>query len=454
MLSAPTRRLLRRLLTVLPVAVSYGCSDAPLPVEPRISVRPHLIVGPTVTVTNTDDAGAGSLRQAILDAPDGATIQFDAGIGGATIVLSTGALTVSKALTIEGPVPAGMTISGGFSSQIFFVGGNADFVVRNLSIVHGRGQNGGAIENNGKVMLDHSLVADNEAIIGGGILLQPGAELTLVNTTVSGNVAAVAGGLFGNGAAVSIRNSTIAFNTSGSDGAGVLISDAPFNMRNSIIANNLSTSSAVADPNCAFGPTVIHFFAGRNISDDRSCGTDPSMIIADPRLDPLADNGGPTKTHAIGFGPAVDAGTGCSETTDQRYVLRDQGLSCDVGAFEFNTYGTVTITINPNAAVNTKTGVATVTGTMRCSAITAVVLDVGMSQTQKTTGRFTTIVRGQGSASVPACDTSPSSWSVALTPATGKFEPGVATGTASTAPVPGGFLMANVTAPLKMFNVK
>jgi hypothetical protein len=60
----------------------------------------------------TDDAGAGSLRQAIIDAPDGATIQFDAPIAGQTIVLTTGELATAKTLTIEASAPTGMTISG------------------------------------------------------------------------------------------------------------------------------------------------------------------------------------------------------------------------------------------------------------------------------------------------------------------------------------------------------
>ena len=49
------------------------------------------------------------------------------------------------------------------------------------------------------------------------------------------------------------------------------------------------------------------------------------MIVADPRLKQLADNGGPTKTHAMFYSAAVDGGAQCTETTDQRYVARNQG---------------------------------------------------------------------------------------------------------------------------------
>jgi uncharacterized repeat protein (TIGR01451 family) len=57
----------------------------------------------------------------------------------------------------------------------------------------------------------------------------------------------------------------------------------------------------------------------------------------DAILDPLADNGGPTQTHALVTGsPAVDAaGPGCPPpNTDQRGVSRPQGAACDIGSFE------------------------------------------------------------------------------------------------------------------------
>jgi hypothetical protein len=191
-----------------------------------------------------------------------------------------------------------------------------------------------------------------------------------------------------------------------------------------------------------------------NLSNDDTCGTD-AMSVADPRLGPLANNGGPTHTQPLLFGsPAIDLGTACTEATDQRYVTRPQGTTCDVGAFEFDAFRDISLTISPNVAVNAKTGVATVSGTISCPRQAYSPLSVTLSQTRKTTGRFTTIIQAQADIPGATCTSTPSSWSVALTPATGKFAPGAATGSASVTSAPSGYVPARVTSSLKLFQVK
>lgn len=462
MLRPPPVRVLRRILPALFVGLLYGCSDAPTSLEPRIesaSPRPHTLLAPDVVVTNTDDGGPGSLRQAIADAADGSVIHFDPAIAGQTIVLSSGQINVDKALTIEGPLPSGMTISGGFVSRVFNIDATGNAIIRNLSIVNGNTltdaiQDGGAIRINGSLLLDHVLVANNIAArLGGGIYVRFIGQLTLVNSTVSGNVGDSGGGIESDGA-LTIWNSTITSNVSPQGGGIAAV--ANLYLRNSIVAGNIDTDDASVDPNCAIMGGVV-LFSGTNLSNDGTCGTGAGMIVAPSvGLGPLADNGGPTKTHALLRGsPAIDAGTSCTEATDQRYVSRNNGTSCDIGAFEFTDYATVTMTIGPNVAVNAKTGTATVTGTIKCSVPTTVALTVALSQTQKTTGKFSTIVQASSSPTAIACPTanSASSWSVLLTPQSGKFEPGAATGTASAA-VPNGFLAPTVTTPLKLFQVK
>ena len=453
MRSASPMQFVRRFLPVLPIALAYGCTDAPTAVAPRAAPPVQFAAGPTVIVTNTDDAGAGSLRQAILDAPAGATIQFEAAIAGQAIVLSSGELVIDKALIIEGPVPEGMTVSGGLNSRVFWIKSTGIAVFRNLSIVDGRDKFGGGILVEGRAVIDHSLVANNEArdVDGGGIYAANAADLTLVNSTVSGNTSPNVGGGIVAGEGLSIRNSTIANNTA-ARGGGVFMSSGSLSLRNSIIAGN--ASSMVGFENCSIDPSVQTVLAGRNISDNDSCGIGLTMTVANPHLGPLANNGGPTKTHAIGIGLAVDRGLDCTESTDQRYVARNKGPTCDLGAFEFDSHATIAIAYNPSATVDTKTGKVTVSGTIVCSQSANPTVDFTVSQTQKTTGRFTTIVQAAGLFSIQPCGPTPSSWSVTLTPTSGKFAAGTATGSASLAVVPPGFLSASTTSSLKLFQVK
>jgi hypothetical protein len=455
MLDASPVRLFRRVLPVLSLAVFYGCSDAPTPLQPRLDTRPHALLAPEVIVSNTDDAGAGSLRQTIADAAAGSVIHFDASIAGKTIVLSTGQIQIDKSLTIEGPVPAGITISGGLSSRLFVIASTGNVTFRNVAIVNGSDQTGsgaGAVFLIGTALMDHVLLANNQSdFTGGAVFVKSTGQLTLVNSTVSGNVSVQGGGINSNGT-VTIWNSTITNNAS-ANGGGIVVSEGNVYLRNSIIANN-NGSDGPFDSNCSVGSNAVLLYSGTNLSNDGSCGSAPNMVIADPKLGPLADNGGPTKTHALGAtSPAIDGGTLCTETTDQRYVTRNQGTTCDVGAFEFNSFATVALTFGPNVALDTKTGSAVFAGTIACSAPGLIELTINVSQTQKTTGRFPTIVTATGGLTVP-CTTGASSWSAAMSSGNGKFQNGSATGIVTTKTVPQGFLPATVTTTLKLFQVK
>src|SRR5262249_22828004 len=72
------------------------------------------------TVTNLNDGGMGSLRQAILDTPAGGTVDFEPGLSG-TITLTSGELAVDKSLDIEGPGANLLTVSGNNASRVFDV---------------------------------------------------------------------------------------------------------------------------------------------------------------------------------------------------------------------------------------------------------------------------------------------------------------------------------------------
>ena len=160
-----------------------------------------------------------------------------------------------------------------------------------------------------------------------------GAALTMTNCTVSGNLTSGgSSGLynFGYDAAATIVNSTFERNAASYAGGGIynVLQTSTVTLRNTIVADTY--------PNANCAGTILD--GGGNLSwPDGSC----PGIVGYPRLGPLADNGGPTKTHALdGPSAALDAALGAwCPATDQRGVPRPQGPACDIGAFELVVAG-------------------------------------------------------------------------------------------------------------------
>src|SRR5262249_51220168 len=109
----------------------------------------------TITVANTNDSGAGSLRQAIADANDGDTVEF--GVTG-TITLTTGELLVDKSITIGGPGSDNLTVDGNLAGRVFYVSSGVTATIAGIAIANGNVQfhdlpSGGGIYN------DHATLA-------------------------------------------------------------------------------------------------------------------------------------------------------------------------------------------------------------------------------------------------------------------------------------------------------
>src|ERR1043166_7724661 len=125
----------------------------------------------TITVTNTNDSGAGSLRQALADAIDGDTIDF-AGTG--TIGLTHGELLVTRNITISGPGAENLSINVNAKSRVFHVSSGETVTISGLTIANGHvSDNGGGIYNDHAMLtLSNCVVIGNSApspYFGGGI---------------------------------------------------------------------------------------------------------------------------------------------------------------------------------------------------------------------------------------------------------------------------------------------
>ncbi len=96
----------------------------------------------TLTVSNTNDSGSGSLRQALSDAnaaPDEDTIAFDSAVfaSARTITLSTGELPITQSISIVGPGARLLTISGNSASRVFNVSSGTTATISGLTITGG-----------------------------------------------------------------------------------------------------------------------------------------------------------------------------------------------------------------------------------------------------------------------------------------------------------------------------
>ena len=418
-----------RLPLALTLIVVAACADDRLATAPQTtptSSPRQALDGNVILVTNASGANVpGSLPWAVSVAGGTSVIQFADSLAGKTITVDA-TLEPFPYITIEGPATEGITLTSSAGRIIRLRQGG---VIRNVTLAGGSGSDGpgSAIWTQGPLRLEHTTVSNNH----GSMSAIHGHEITLVNSTVSGNsgYGAASAISLGSSANLVLINSTVA-NNEGAPTIGWVSGPGSMptvTLRNSIIASNGSFTS-----NCGSG--LQFAYQGMNISSDATCGVSPALLIADPMLAALADNGGPTATHDFDpRSPALNGGVSCSVTVDQRYVSR--GTSCDIGALEFTDFTVVTLTIDANAATGTPNGSATVTGTVKCSrAGDEFDLAVDLEQQQKV-GKITTVIRGSGSTAV-TCTTSAQPWSAVVTPATGGFVAGSASAAASTNDVP------------------
>jgi hypothetical protein len=202
----------------------------------------------------------------------------------------------------------------------------------------------GSYDTGGGIFADYGGFAGRSTIAGnytdgtgGGISSHSGFFIS--NSTISGNIAQNkrGGGIFARlDGPLNFYNSTVAHNQA-IDGGGIYaFGTQPFTLQSTIVAKNLarggSPDIATQSPLTITGANnlVMAVGAGVTLPDD--------TLTADPLLLPLADNGGPTPTHALALvSPARDTGNNIVNlATDQRGVGHPRviGARADIGAFE------------------------------------------------------------------------------------------------------------------------
>jgi hypothetical protein len=406
----------------------------------------------TITVTNGNDSGPGSLRQAIVDASPGDTINFAPNV--TTVNLTSDELLIDKNLTITGPFADSVVVRRSTNSTPFrifeiystFTVSISRLTISNGSVVGGMGSDGdgGGIRSAGVLTLTDCTISANQAVgtefvgghgggvlndrgtmtitrctisnnsaqystgssgdcpsgSGGGILNYPGGSLTVNNSTISGNSFSVhdgfglcsgggGGGGIGNGGSMIVRNCTISGNSVSGTGLATAVGGGIRNYGNLQITSSTIAYDSVSGQNGAFGggiyssaptrsdssiialnsaPTGPDLTGGGGLQSmgynlignnaDAVISSHPTDQIGtpaapiDPLLGPLANNGGPTLTHALQAGsPAIDRGDPAAPPEDQRGYGR-VGVP-DVGAFEYGGVATTLANISTRAFVQT-----------------------------------------------------------------------------------------------------
>jgi CSLREA domain-containing protein len=197
-------------------------------------------------------------------------------------------------------------------------------------ITGGLAEHGGGILSDGTMTISGSTLAANTAgVTGAG--MQSFGTLTLTNSTISGNTSPRDGGGLTIGGSATITNSTITGNSA--PVLGGINAFGAVTLKNTIVANN---------PGGDCGGAVD---GGHNLIEDGSCIAAATMSFSgDPLLGPLADNGGPTETHALLDGSiAINAGSNpfaAGLDFDQRGhpFARIVGRTVDIGAYESSGY--------------------------------------------------------------------------------------------------------------------
>jgi predicted outer membrane repeat protein len=340
----------------------------------------------TYTVTNTNDKGSGSLRGVISSAPAGSTIVFDNSLAGKTITLTSAGLTISKNLTIVGPGPGSLTISGNNKFRVFTISGSRTTVtISGLTIANGYVKLlfGAGINNAGKLTLDNCVVSNNvidalrTGLLGfslGGAGIYNKGTLTITNSTIENNrdkVYSKGGGGIYNVGTLAVTDSSISGNTVkcnslvGEFGGAGLMNQGKATLTRATFRNNTATGYTYGGGGAIYNNgalTITDSF----VQDNRAVQTFGAGLFN-------WSNGTMTVERTVITGNNADQDGGGIENTGTLTVRAcqissNQAHSIDYGGGGIeNVAGNATVentTISGNASDNFGGGVLNLDGTM------------------------------------------------------------------------------------------
>jgi hypothetical protein len=226
--------------------------------------------GAKITVTNTNDSGSGSLRQALSDANDGDTINF--AVTG-TITLTSGALLVTKNLTITGPGAHQLSIDGNQALLVFGIVPGKTAVISGLTVRNGQI----GIWNEGiSTTVSNCVLTANSSL---GILTGDGV-LTVNNCTISGNSE---GGLDNDHATLNVNNCAITGNSPFGIYNNQVLSPPPPGQRSHGRPEHRKSDNAASglEASLAIANSIISGNSGPGVDNNSGVATITTSTISD-----------------------------------------------------------------------------------------------------------------------------------------------------------------------------
>ena len=223
---------------------------------------------------------------------------------------------------------------------------------------------GGGIDSRGDGPLDitTTTIAGNTALMGGGVHHVGDAPLDVTRSTLSGNFAEGGGGLFTDGdGETTVENTTVSGNRAGQHGGGLLVSSRLVIRNSTVASNNAASGGGINNGGGDFVGDGTVFLANTIVANSPTGGNCMGTMTSrggnvdsvdtcqfrelsdqpgtDPLLGPLAENGGPTRTHALLVGSPAQDRADCTlvdpcPAVDQRDVGRPLFAGFDAGAHE------------------------------------------------------------------------------------------------------------------------
>jgi len=298
-------------------------------------------------VTSTADAGPGTLRSALEEARDSGTayrIHFGDSRGlfstPQTIELNSPLPEINGQVVIDGRIDQllwkayGVTISGQDRQRIFRVEPGASLHLNGITLTGGHDSDGGAIFNQGDLIVEGVSLLGNHARNRGGAIVNQGGNTYLVNSTIANSSARQGGAVASLEGKLTVTNSTLYANRANSGGG--IYSEDRLSLANSIVWGE-------SDSQCINKGTLIHSTHNLFIADGEGCGN--PIIQEDPRLGRLDYYNGPTPVFAVnGDSPVINLGSNEAAVDPQgrRLVWDQRGNGdprfasgyTDIGAFE------------------------------------------------------------------------------------------------------------------------